>query len=154
MPKVDISKAEPFAGSGYPGGLDAPCENRITRKLGEAAGLTQFGANLMTLKPGAWSSQRHHHSGEDEFVYIISGHPVLIDDAGETPLAPGDCTAHPAGDGNGHHMINRTDADVVFLVIGTHNSENDHCVYPDVDLDLPANGTKERVFSRKDGTPY
>jgi len=122
---------------------------RSSRGLSEAGGLTQFGTNLVTLAPGAWSSQRHHHSAEDELVYILSGNPTFIDDKGDRILAPGDITAHPMGDGNGHHMINRTDKDVTFLVIGTSNAQNDHARYPDVDLDLPANGTKDRVFTGK-----
>ena len=90
---------------------------------------------LSRLPPGEWSSQRHWHSHEDELVYILSGHPILIDDTGETELAPGDVTVHPAGDANGHHMINRTNEDVTFLIIGTHDPESDSCYYPDIDLE-------------------
>jgi len=98
--------------------------------------ITQFGVHHITLPPGIWASQRHHHSAEDEFVYILSGHPTLIDDDGETTLSPGDSCAHPAGDGNGHHLINKTEEDVTFLVVGTRTPETDHCRYPDADLEV------------------
>ena len=149
MPILDLSAITPKTSCGYFAPLDAPCKGRSSLRLSDAGGLTQFGANLITLAPGTWASQRHHHSAEDELVYIISGHPTFIDNDGERVLSPGDVTAHPMGDGNGHHMINRTDEDVTFLVIGTKNAQNDHVRYPDVDLDLPANGTAERVFVKK-----
>ena len=141
-------------GSGYPAPYDAPCRNRQVEALGDAGGLSQFGVSRVTLPPGAWSSQRHHHSAEDELVYILSGRPTFIDECGERELGPGDVTAHPAGDGNGHHMVNRTDEDVVFLVVGTRTPETDTASYPDIDLHLPANGTARRRYERKDGTPY
>lgn len=149
MPVLNLSELTPNTNCTYPAPFDVPCEGRRSLRLSDAGALTQFGANLVTLKPGSWASQRHHHSAEDELVYIISGHPSFIDDDGERTLGPGDVTAHPMGDGNGHHMINRTEVDVTFLVIGTKNVEHDHARYPDVDLDLPANGTAERVFRPK-----
>ena len=149
MPILDLSAITPKTSCGYFAPLDAPCKGRSSLRLSDAGGLTQFGANLITLAPGTWASQRHHHSAEDELVYIISGHPTFIDNDGERVLSPGDVTAHPMGDGNGHHMINRTDEVVTFLAIGTKNAQNDHVRYPDVDLDLPANGTAERVFVKK-----
>jgi len=154
MPKIDIQTAPRRSGSGYPAPFDTPCFKRHRIALGDAGGLAQFGAHMLTLEPGVWSSQRHHHSAEDEFVYILSGMPTFIDNDGEQILQPGDCTAHPAGDGNAHHMINRTDKDVVYLVIGSRNPEQDNGVYPDINLAIPANGTPDRVFTRKDGTPY
>ena len=141
-------------GSGYPAPYDEPCRERRVEKLGDAGGLSQFGVSRVTLPPGAWSSQRHHHSAEDELIYILSGHPTFIDDAGERELSPGDVTAHPAGDGNAHHMVNRTDRDAVFLVVGTRRPETDRATYPDVDLHLPANGTAQRVYRRKDGSTH
>ena len=149
-----IGKVEARAGSGYPAPFDAPCRERTVEKLGDAGGLSQFGVSRVTLAPGAWSSQRHWHSHEDELVYILEGHPTLIDEAGEHELAPGDVTAHPAGEANGHHMINRTDAPVVFLVVGSRTPERDTGHYPDIDLHLPANGTATRVYHRKDGSQY
>ena len=149
MPVLDLKALTPKTSCTYPAPFDVPCLGRSSFRLSEAGGLMQFGANLVTLAPGAWSSQRHHHSAEDELVYILSGHPTFIDDDGERVLDPGDVTVHPMDDGNGHHMINRTQIDVTFLVIGTSNAQNDHVRYPDVDLDLPASGTKERVFVSK-----
>ena len=154
MPKIDIRQAPTRTRSGYPEPFDEPCKRRHRVSLSEAGGLTQFGAHIITLPPGEWSSQRHWHSHEDELVYILSGHPTLIDNDGETVLAPGDVTTHPAGAANGHHMINRTGQDVRFLIIGTHNPMADSCHYPDIDLVLPANGTPNRIFTRKDGRAY
>ena len=150
MPLLDLKALPSKTSCTYPEPFDAPCKGRSALRLSEAGELTQFGANLVTLRPGAWSSQRHHHSAEDELVYIVSGNPTFIDDDGERLLSAGDVTVHPMGDGNGHHMINRTEVDVTFLVIGTSNPEHDHARYPDVDLDLPANGTKQRVFKNKE----
>lgn len=154
MPKIKLDTVPETSGSNYPKPFDGPCQSRLKRAVGNAGGLNQFGVLHVTLNPGAWSSQRHCHSAEDEFVYIISGHPTLINDHGETPLSPGDMTAHPAGDGNAHHIINKTDSDVVFIVVGTRAPHTDHARYPDIDLDLPPNGTAERVYASKDGKPY
>ena len=154
MPKVDLNAAESVTGTNYPAPYDAPCKRRHRIRVGDAGGLTQFGAHVITLPPGEWSSQRHWHTHEDELVYIMSGTPTLIDDNGEQLLTPGDFTAHPAGQANGHHMINRTDEDVVFLIIGARNPREDSVHYPDIDLAIPANGTPNRTFTRKDGTPY
>ena len=154
MPKLNLNQIAPLIGTRYPAPYDAPCKVRSALRLSDAGGLTQFGAHLITLPPGAWSSQRHHHSAEDEIVYIISGHPTLYEGGEPIALSPGDVTVHPMGDGIGHHMKNESDKDVVFLVVGGRNPETDSCVYPDVDLDLPANGTPSRPYQRKDGTPY
>lgn len=154
MPKLDLDKLEVRVGTGYPSPYDEPCLERQGIDLSTPGGLTQFGARLVTLPPGSWSSQRHWHSHEDELVYIISGHPTFIDDKGPQPLSPGDVTTHPGRDGNGHHMINETEEDVVFLVVGTRAAHLDHCRYPDIDLDLPKTGQDFRPFKRKDGTPF
>ena len=154
MPKLDLKKMSGRIGTDYPSPFDKPCLERIGLDLSTPAGLTQFGARLVTLSPGSWSSQRHWHSHEDELVYIISGNPTLMDDYGAQSLSPGDITAHPRGDGNGHHMKNETDENVTFLVIGTRAPESDHCRYPDIDLDLPCTGEDNRVFRRKDGTAF
>ncbi len=154
MPVINQKAITPKTGSTYPAPFDTPCIARSNLKLGDAGGLTQFGANMVTLSPGAWSSQRHYHTAEDEFVYIISGRPTFIDDNGRRILTPGDCTAHPAGDGNGHHMINETEHDVLYLVIGSRRSEIDSGIYPDVDLHIPANGTADRVYKNKKGEAY
>jgi len=104
MPKLDLSQIKPRRGSDYPAPFHDVCADRINTPLSSAGGLTQFGASLITLLPGAWSSQRHHHSGEDELVYIISGQPTLYEGGAGHPLKPGDVTTHPKGDGIAHHM--------------------------------------------------
>ena len=111
MPKIDIAAVPERKGSGYPPPFDAPCAERVRQRLGNAGGLTDFGVNLMRLPPGNWSSQRHWHSHEDEFVYVLEGELTLIEDGGETVLRAGDCAAFAKGSGNGHHMINKSDAD-------------------------------------------
>ncbi|MGD2133594.1 MAG: cupin domain-containing protein, partial [Maricaulaceae bacterium] len=104
MPKIDIAAVQEKSGSRYPAPYDGPCNARRWRGLGEVAGLTQFGVNLMTLDPGVWSSQRHWHSHEDEFLCVLEGAPTMVTDAGEEVLGPGDCAAFPAGDKDGHHL--------------------------------------------------
>ena len=96
-----------------------PARERVRQRLGDAGGLTDFGVNLMHLPPGNWSSQRHWHSHEDEFVYVLEGELTLVEDGGETVLRAGDCAAFPKGTGNGHHLINRSDAMAVYLEVGT-----------------------------------
>ena len=119
--------------------------------VGQAGGITQFGANLVTLAPGALSSLRHWHEQQDEFLVVVSGTCTLIDDHGETTLGMGECAAFPAGDGNGHHLINRTDLDAQFLVVGTHTpTETGH--YSDVDMKVSVDQTGFQ-FTRRDGTP-
>jgi len=154
MPRIDKSVVEVHTGSGYPPPFNEPCLARQSERLSDAGGLTQFGVHRVTLEPGAWSSQRHWHTHEDELVYIIEGRPTLIDDEGETQLDPGDVTTHVAGVGNGHHMINRTKEDVVFLIVGTRNPNEDTGHYPDIDLHIPANGSKNRHFVHKNGDLY
>lgn len=154
MPKINAENVAISLGTTYPPELDKPCQGRRLEHLSTAGNLTQFGAYRVTLPPGCWASQRHHHSAEDEFVYILEGHPTLHDNEGATLLSPGESCAHPAGDNNAHHLINHTDKDVTFLVIGSRAPEIDHCQYPDVDLDLPPNGTPKRIKYHKDGTRY
>ena len=148
MPKIDLSTAPVRTGTRYPAPHDAPCKARHRLQLGDAGGLTQFGVNLLTLKPGVWSSQRHWHLKEDEFVYIVSGEVVLITDAGEEILRAGDCAGFPANDGNGHHLVNRSNADATLLEVGTR-SGGDSGVYPDIDMLFGPRG-----FTAKDGTAF
>ena len=108
-----------MVGTLYPPPFDEPCRARERTRLGDAAGLTQFGVNLLRLPPGAWSSQRHWHTGEDEFIYIVSGEVVLVTDAGEEVLRAGDCAGFKANDGDGHHLQNRSGQDAVVLEIGS-----------------------------------
>jgi uncharacterized cupin superfamily protein len=158
MPKIDVDKAPAFAGSSYPKPFDEPCKGRRGLRLGVAAGLTQCGVNLVTLPPGAWSSQRHWHEKEDEFVYILSGELVLIEEEGGVLLKAGDCAGWKAGVRNGHHLVNRSASDATFLVVGTRD-DADWGEYPDIDLRFnPApyqrNAAASSAYSHKDGTPY
>lgn len=154
MPKIDLSKVDVRTGSTYPAPFDEPCLARRSERLSDAGGLTQFGVHRVVLMPGAWSSQRHWHTHEDELVYILEGRPVLVDNNGETQLEPGDVSTHIAGEPNGHHLINRTDVDVIYLIVGTRNPKEDTGHYPDVDLHIPSNGTVSRQFENKNGKQY
>ena len=149
MPKIDLSKTPVLTGTRYPAPHDVPCRERHRLRLGDGGGLTQFGVNLLTLKPGVWSSQRHWHRLEDEFVYILSGEVVLVTDAGEDVLKAGDCAAFPAGEENGHHLINRFATDATLLEVGTRSGK-DSGAYSDIDMIFEMG----RGFLHKDGTPY
>ena len=151
MPKIDIEAAPSRDGTAYPEPFDQPCRARRRRKLGDAAGLTQFGVNRLELDPGVWTSQRHWHSAEDEFVWVVEGEVVLIDDGGETVLKAGDCAGFPAGDGNGHHIVNRSDRTAVLLEVGTRRPAEDRVEYPDIDM-IYTGG--ETFYRRRDGAPY
>ncbi len=135
MPKaIDLKSAETIRGSRYPSPFDQPCAKRFRRRLGDAAGLTHFGVNLTCLPAGAWSAQRHWHTAEDEFIYIVEGELVLVTDAGEETLRAGDCAGFKAGVADGHHLQNRTDRDAVFLEVGSRRPDDDEVAYPDIDL--------------------
>ena len=151
MPKIDLADVPSQRGSGYPAPFDEACKARVRRRLGDAGGLTQFGVNHLTLPPGAWSSQRHWHSHEDEFVLVLSGEVVLVTEAGEEVLKPGDCATFKAGEVVGHHLINRGDDEAMLLEVGTRNPLLDRTVYPDVDMVAEPG---EGGFRRRDGTPY
>jgi uncharacterized cupin superfamily protein len=101
---------------------------------GRESGLTQFGANYVVLEPGSASSLRHWHTAEDEFVYVLEGTPSLVDNQGEHLLSPGSYAGFPAGDGNGHHLINHSNSNAVLLVIGSRHKGEDVCHYPDDEL--------------------
>ena len=150
MPKIDLAAVRERRGSGYPAAFAGPCAERIRQRLGDAGGLTDFGVNLMRLPPGGWSSQRHWHSHEDEFVWLLEGELVLVEDAGETVLRAGDCACFPKGSGNGHHMINRSDATAVYLEVGSRSAE-DLTTCSDIDMMSAASDGR---FTKKDGTPY
>jgi uncharacterized cupin superfamily protein len=150
MPKIDLAAAPARVGSGYPAPFDAPCAQRTRRRLGDAGGLRDYGVNLMTLPPGGWSSQRHWHSHEDEFVYVLEGELKLVEDDGVTVLRPGDCAAFPKGTGNGHHLINESLATAVYLEVG---SRNPHDLTTCSDIDMRSSNAEGR-FVRKDGSPY
>jgi uncharacterized cupin superfamily protein len=150
VPKIDIAAVQKRKGSGYPPPFNAPCAERVRQRLGNAGGLADFGVNLMHLPPGNWSSQRHWHSHEDEFVYVIEGELTLIEDGGETVLRAGDCAAFPKGSGNGHHMINRSGATAVYLEVGSRHDED---LTTCSDIDMMSSNADGR-FVRKNGTPY
>ena len=152
MPKIDIDALPEITGCGYPAPYDVPCLDRIRKRLGDAGGLTQFGVNLLTLMPGSWSSQRHWHVEEDEFVWVVSGEVVLITAQGEQVLKPGDSAAFKANDPNGHHLVNKSDAPATVLEIGIRiPDDTDMCHYPDADLVW--NGP-QGTYTHRDGTPY
>lgn len=154
MAKIDKAQASKGQGSRYPAPFDEPCRNRSWLRVGDVAGLTQFGVNLVRLPPGTWSSQRHWHSQEDEFVQVLEGEVVLVTDAGEEEMRAGDCAGFKAGSRDGHHLQNRSSKDVVLLVVGSRN-ETDQGEYSDIDMKF---GSKSpaglSVYQRKDGTPY
>jgi len=152
LPALHPSSVTPRTDSGYPEPYRSRVLPREKRQLGKALGLQQFGVNLTTLPPGKESSMRHWHTHEEEFVYILEGEVVLRTDAGEQVLRAGSCAGFPAGSGNGHQLINRSDRAAVYLEVGTSNAE-DVVYYPDVDMHYdPA--VHQGKFTRKDGTPY
>ncbi len=150
MPKIDIASVPKRLGTGYPSQFNAPCAERVRQRVGDAGGLTDFGVNLTLLPPGNWSSQRHWHSAEDEFVYVLEGEVTLIEDGGPNVLRAGDCAAFPKNSGNGHHMINRSDAVAVYLEIGSRSPAD---VTTCADIDMMSTIADGR-FAHKDGTPY
>jgi uncharacterized cupin superfamily protein len=150
--RIDIASLGAVIGTLYPSPFDEPCRQRQRRKLGDAAGLTQFGINLLTLPPGAWSSQRHWHTGSDEFVYVVAGEVTLVTDGGAELLRAGDCAGFKAGDTNGHHLQNRSDVDAQVLEIGTRVAD-DSAYYSEIDMMAPP-GAKPALYTRRDGTPY
>jgi len=152
MPKIDIAKVPVESRSNYPEPLNAVVGGRSRKRLGNAAGLDQFGVNLTTLKPGAASALRHWHEKEDEIVYVLEGEVVLIEDGSETVLKPGDAAGFKADVPNGHHLINKSGRDAMYLEIGTR-SQHERAEYPDVDLLLIRDHNGAR-FLHKDGKPY
>ena len=151
MKKLDIGAIPVQSSCNDPPPFDAPCLGYSWRRLGRAAGLTAFGVNLSRIPPGVWSSQRHWHSHEDEFVMVLEGELTLVTNGGEEILRAGDCAAFKAGDPDGHHLINRSGRDAVVLEIGNSDPKHDRCVYADIDM-VAEPGVPH--YSRRDGTPY
>ncbi len=151
-PAIDPKTVEVRIGSSYPDELKAVAEAREKRALGDVVGLTNFGVNLVRLPPGFASSQRHWHTKEDEFVYVLEGELILITDDGEQVMTPGIAAGFPAGAENGHQLVNRLDRVAVYLEVGDRRAD-DECTYPDIDLALKLIDG-EQVFLHKDGTPY
>ena len=152
MAKLDLANVPVRTGSIYPEPYAGMMAGRTSQRLGDAGGLTQFGANLVTLQPGALSSLRHWHQNEDEFVMITEGECVLVQDAGEVVMRVGDCAAFPAGSTDGHHFINRTEQEARFLVVGTR-AKAEVATYSDVDMKVQMEGGKAR-FTYMDGTDW
>jgi uncharacterized cupin superfamily protein len=151
MGKIDIAAVPVRTGSIYPPPYDAEVAGRTSQRLGDAGGLTQFGANLVHLAPGAKSSMRHWHEVEDEFVWVTQGVLVMVTNDGETEMRVGDCAAFPAGRADGHCFINRTDAPAAFLVVG-HRASAEVAHYPDHGLKVEVSGGRA-VFLHEDGRP-
>jgi uncharacterized cupin superfamily protein len=150
MPKIDIANVKKREGSLYPAPFHEKMHGRIRQALGDAGGLNQFGVNLMTLAPGNWSSQRHWHTEEDEFIWVLAGEVVLISDGGRTTLRAGDCAAFPRNVADGHHLVNESDAPAQVLEVGTR-SNADTCTYSDIDMVV---NNADDIYRRRDGTPY
>lgn len=150
MPKLDIGALEETNRTSYPEPFASDVRGRRYRRVGKAAGLTQIGASHVVLEPGAWSSQRHWHERIDEFVVMLDGEAVLVEEDGETVMRAGDCAAFPKDVPNGHHLVNRSERPCTFLAFDCRIGEGD-CHYPDVDLLYQAGAGQ---MTHKDGTPY
>jgi uncharacterized cupin superfamily protein len=148
--RIDPKLVTGIIGAKYPKPYDEPCLRRERRRLGDVANLTQFGVNLLRLSPGAWSSQRHWHTAEDEFVFVVEGEVVLATDDGEEVLRAGDCAGFKANDPNGHHLQNRSQRDAVLLEVGARDSR-DGTYYSDIDMKITPGSDS---FSHRDGSPF
>jgi uncharacterized cupin superfamily protein len=152
MPKIDVGHLPLDRSTGYPPPFNKAVEGRARKRIGRAAGLTQFGVNICTLKPGASSSHRHWHEREDELIYVLEGEVVLCEDSGETALKVGDAAAWKAGVANGHCLSNRSDRDAIIMEIGTR-AATERAHYSDIDMLATRDETGAR-YTRKDGTPF
>ena len=152
-PALDPAQVPAVTGTNYPQQFREAVAGRSKRRLGDALGLTIFGVNLTTIKPGSQSALRHWHSAQDEFIYMLEGELVLVTDAGEQVLEPGMCAGFPAGKADGHHLVNRSDRDAVYLEVGDRTA-NDAVTYPDNDMAAPATADGSRRFTKKDGRPF
>lgn len=152
MPKIDVAKIPVEAGSSYPQPYHRAVAGRERKRLGNAAGLDQFGVNLTRLKPGAASSLRHWHEQEDEFVYILEGEVVLVEDGGETVLKAGDAAGFKASSRVGHQLVNKSKRDATYLEVGTR-SKYERVEYPGVDL-MVVRDDKGMRYTRRNGEPY
>jgi uncharacterized cupin superfamily protein len=152
LPKIDIAALPTDTRTGYPPPYDRVVAGRERKRLGNAVGLDQFGVNLTTLRPGAASALRHWHEQEDELVFVLEGEVVLVGDDGETVLKPGDAAGFKANDGVGHHLVNKSNRNAVYLEIGTR-SKFERVHYPDADLMVVRDDMGAR-YTHKDGEPY
>lgn len=149
MPKLDLDSIEQISRTRYPPAFAAPMTGRHVRGLTSVAGLTDFGVSHVVIEPGGISSQRHWHEGEDEFIVILEGEAMLVEDEGEVMMRAGDCAAFPKGVPSGHHLVNRSARPCIFIAVGKPATSD--CHYSDIDLRFDA---KRGQFTRKDGTPY
>jgi uncharacterized cupin superfamily protein len=152
MPKIDIDKIVLDTATRYPPPHNKAVEGRSRKRLGNAVGLTQFGVNRCTLKPGAASSQRHWHENEDEFVYMLEGEVVLCEDGGETVLKAGNSAGWKAGVANGHCLVNRSSRDAVFLEVGTR-AATERAHYSEIDM-MVVRDEKGARYTKKNGEPF
>lgn len=150
MKKINLAAVAADDTSSYPPPFDAPCNGQTCQRLARSQGLTLFGVNLTVIPPGGWSSQRHWHSHEDEFVWMVEGELTLVTNSGEEILRPGDCAAFKAGDPDGHHLVNKSNRPAKVLEIG-NSDPRDRCVYSDIDM---VAGPGAAGYSHRDGTPY
>lgn len=150
---VNASDVEARTGTTYPEPFRNEVSSRSKRVLGDLFGLTNYGVNLVELPPGNWSAQRHWHTREDEFIYVLSGELTLLTDEGSQLLTVGMVVGFPAGEANGHHLVNNGDVTASYLEIGDRIDE-DEVFYPDIDLQLVSDGAGARIFTRRDGNPY
>ena len=149
--KLDLAVIDVDRGSDYPPPFDAPCRDSERKRLGDAAGLSQFGVNLLRLPPGSWSSQRHWQIASGEFVYVVGGEVILVTDAGEETLRAGDAAGLKAGTPDGHHLQNRSTSEALVLEVGTRLA-GDRCYYSDIDMMIIDDGPDGHT--RRDGSPY
>jgi len=148
--KISLTAVPVESGCSYPSPLDRMCLDQSSQRLARHAGLTQFGVNLTVIEPGAWSSQRHWHSHEDELVWVLEGELTLVTDGGEEVLQAGDCAAFRRGDPDGHHLINKSNRAARVLEIGANDSQ-DRCVYSDIDMIAESGVVRYR---HRDGASY
>jgi uncharacterized cupin superfamily protein len=150
LKKIDLSAVTAEPPSAYPAPFNEPCQGQICQRLARSQGLTHFGVNLTVIPAGGWSSQRHWHSHEDEFVWVLEGELCLVTDGGEELLRPGDCAAFKAGHSDGHHLVNRSRHPAKILEVGNSDT-SDRCVYSDIDM---VAGPGSAGYTHRDGTPY
>jgi uncharacterized cupin superfamily protein len=150
MPKIDVAAIPRRIGAGYPEPFNDACAGRARQRLGDAGGLQDFGVNRVTLPPGKWSSQRHCHSHEDEFVFVLDGELALVENEGEVLLRAGDCAAFPKGTGNGHHLKNVGTSTAVYLEVGSRHPD-DLTLCAEIDV---MSSNRDGKFVHKDGSSY
>lgn len=150
---INALDVEARIGTTYPKQFTKEVASRSKRVLGDLFGLTNYGVNLVELAPGAWSAQRHWHTREDEFIYVLCGELMLVTDEGKQSLTAGMVAGFPAGESNGHHLVNESDASASYLEIGDRIPE-DEVFYPDIDLQLVSGPEGDRIFTNRHGEPY